>query len=97
MTQHTPGPWEVRTGEFIKDSEGKAIAYCQSSNGTRNVDEVHANARLIAAAPDLLKALDKTAGRIDNLLDSAHFNDTVRNFLMNMGDDIQAAIAKARP
>ena len=53
--------------------------------------------RLEAEKADLLGALDKTAGRIDNLLDSAHFNDTVRNFLMNMGDDIQAAIAKARP
>ncbi len=73
------------------------------------LDKIHAEAtnlilkqrgeikRLESEKADSLDALDKTAGRIDNLLDSAHFNDTVRNFLMNMGEDIQTAIAKARP
>ena len=100
MTQHTLGPWEVRTGEFIKDSEGKAIAYCQSSNGTRNVDEVHANARLIAAAPEQQATIDRLEAerttRVEALLSIATE--------LEMGDynpkslaDRARLVAKARP
>ena len=67
MTQgkHTPGPWAVgnrysETGVFSADGE-TLVANTHSSQ--RNFDrdaqvtEQHANARLIAAAPDLLEAL----------------------------------------
>ena len=67
MTQgkHTPRPWVVgnrysETGVFSADGE-TLVANTHSSQ--RNFDrdaqvtEQHANARLIAAAPDLLEAL----------------------------------------
>ena len=59
--KHTPGPWSIgehqkiiSTGWSIRiPSDGSAIAYVL---GERN-PELQANARLIAAAPDLLAAL----------------------------------------
>lgn len=58
--QHTPGPWRVRGKTFnlqiaIVGPSGElsdSIAYAWGQNG-----EAEANARLIAAAPELLEAL----------------------------------------
>jgi len=63
MSKHTPGPWSIgehqkiiSTGWSIRiPSDGSAIAYVL---GERN-PELQANARLIAAAPDLLAALQE--------------------------------------
>lgn len=58
MSKHTPGPWNVVEGrtqgsvEIFADQ--KAIAECWRRNDAPT--EI-ANARLIAAAPDLLEAL----------------------------------------
>jgi hypothetical protein len=50
-TKHTPGPWIV-TGNFIDcDTPPCRIAVALAS------PEMEANARLIAAAPELLEAL----------------------------------------
>ena len=68
---HTPGPWEVHKAGKDKDEreittpdgDGIAMVYYGvdlywGGADTRETDE--ANARLIAAAPDLLAALQKT-------------------------------------
>ena len=68
MSEHTPGPWKV----FILVQEAEVIAtnasdvrvadvfcgYSYTGNGEYEMSEseCHANARLIAAAPQLLKA-----------------------------------------
>ena len=57
-TQHTPGPWVVyrgvqHQGEFIIHKDATDIAVTRFANGDCN-----ANARLIAAAPELLAALE---------------------------------------
>lgn len=57
-TQHTPGPWKIddRDGAIFCDDNGVAICYLRN----KHEDDLHnsqANARLIAAAPDLLDAL----------------------------------------
>jgi hypothetical protein len=71
-TQHTPGPWEVydgHDGHFGKMRE----SYITHDNGTdtaritvaRMIDcgyDNSADARLIAAAPDLLEALKAVLG-----------------------------------
>lgn len=66
-TKHTPGPWETEeevfnayenmTGIYVRHVESGRI--CQTfANCLVNTDEAcRANARLIAAAPDLLEAL----------------------------------------
>jgi hypothetical protein len=55
--QHTPGPWVYEKTGYVK-SEGCYIAEVLHGPDCPDVDEVKENARLIAAAPDLLKALE---------------------------------------
>ncbi len=62
MPEHTPGPWKV-TGQTVYNPDAKvgniAFIYCKSTNDRKSFsdDEIgQANARLIAAAPDLLEA-----------------------------------------
>lgn len=70
MSAHTPGPWVVWEGHaevfagpaksntpgMIRGTRG-IVANCESDDFGENEDEQEANARLIAAAPDLLEAL----------------------------------------
>jgi hypothetical protein len=56
-SKHTPGPWEIRSGNglsFLIWPQGRptAIAVVPGKAGT----SAEANARLLAAAPDLLAA-----------------------------------------
>lgn len=54
-TNHTPGPWRVHAvAGLIQEANGHSIA---AYTGTSQ-DEADANARLIAAAPELLAALE---------------------------------------
>lgn len=56
-TTHTPGPWQQRT-LIVQDQNGEVIAHCTRwEHGTPMPYVAEANARLIAAAPDLLAAL----------------------------------------
>ena len=68
-TAHTPGPWTV-TGPGPYDPESRVALTVEQDSPTRRQvalvgnapatmtrEEAEANARLIAAAPDLLKAL----------------------------------------
>ena len=57
---HTPGPWATYgeatfAGHKVVDKNKRSVA-AFASNGTRPADERNANARLIAAAPELLEA-----------------------------------------
>jgi len=57
--KHTPGPWRHdyygRYDDFIRDGEGNVIAHIGANRS--NVEENTANARLIAAAPQMYEAL----------------------------------------
>ena len=60
QTQHTPGPWHVGTGKaesIIYYKEGWAVANAIVFHSEISLEEIHANARLIAAAPEMLEAL----------------------------------------
>lgn len=67
MTDHTPGPWTTDTDRCFKhdDSIGVRgpdqmfVAAAWDFNRYDREEEVKANARLIAAAPDLLAALER--------------------------------------
>ena len=83
---HTPGPWEVHGATIVWSPIAKAtiaaaselraesyVAFQMPSISSADFDEACANARLIAAAPELLMALqmlyDETADyiRLNNL------------------------------
>ena len=90
-TTHTPGPWYTGAPEwpnkvFARDRHAVAMAECSYMNGD---DEDIANARLIAAAPDLLAVAQRLAawGRME--IPSTDAN------LTNIIHDALAAIAKA--
>ena len=69
--KHTPGPWTVQEritepdnhGKYsIYDAEYEYIGTCDAYlNGHHDTDKNLANARLIAAAPELLEALESIA------------------------------------
>lgn len=54
-TQHTPGPWKVEFSQISAPDEKKCIV--QFGFNIRENPQALANARLIAASPDLLGAL----------------------------------------
>ena len=85
MSAHTPGPWRA-VGHAIygpftplgREAIGAVVCSTTTINRPRHL----ADARLIAAAPDLLEAL-KNAARI------------METFDVGVDRDIRAAIAKA--
>lgn len=96
QTKHTPGPWHigVRTyhaGRDVYGPKGEPVAVADDAITT--TPEAEANARLIAAAPELLAALDKLlSATVDRALAEGYEMDGVecaaRGFAL-------AAIAKA--
>jgi hypothetical protein len=69
MSEHTPGPWKSsdRFPGVVLDG-GNPPRQVASASGN-DADERIANARLIAAAPDLLHALQVVAAQIDDIDD----------------------------
>lgn len=76
VSGHTPGPWSVRWQDVgaqqrhsaiygPKVGWGRGIAVLAHTHGARDKPENTANARLIAAAPDLLEALEELFVRGD--------------------------------
>jgi hypothetical protein len=86
MSKHTPGPWiavekfgvlgSVNGGSVREYTNGTSqdqlfmVCSVQEDNGGQ--EATNANARLIAAAPDLLEALKLCEGNISSLLASTH-------------------------
>ena len=69
--KHTPGPWHVGDrnmllGTYIRDENGFCVAVANTPNNerARYIDEA-ANSRLIAAAPELLAALEAMTAAFD--------------------------------
>lgn len=64
MVNHTPGPWRLRRDRseapddfIVMAPKGDSIADCAPGHPYISAHEAGANARLIAAAPDLKDAL----------------------------------------
>jgi hypothetical protein len=58
--EHTPGPWEVN-GNAIEGGNMHLASVIDERDIPIDATEVDANARLMAAAPDLLEALQLAA------------------------------------
>jgi hypothetical protein len=85
-TQHTPGPWKTNGDPYVSTADGKrSIAFCD----TRHGHEDRANARLIAAAPELLEALKVfcSLGRADSSTDwNVAFNEGAKAIAKATGE-----------
>jgi len=87
-TQHTPGPWSTYTPNYMKSVHAIDPDICEMTS-TRPLDEVSANAQLIAAAPELLEALQELIAEADNT------GGSIRQVTRYSVDKARAAIAKA--
>jgi hypothetical protein len=66
MSAHTPGPWRFSSdGHIVSASTGERVCTPHSTllggKVSDQIKDLKRNARLIAAAPELLEALDKIA------------------------------------
>jgi len=94
--RHTPGPWRVTGGPTPR---GNAAGVCSVDGlhvtdvhgyGT-SIETDHANARLIAAAPDLLAALENVSAKLERLC-GVSYPDAIALDL----SQARAAIARAK-
>lgn len=69
---HTPGPWFADSSFVGARSIDRFIIKCSSKDLPDGVAEAEANARLIAAAPDLADALRWALDQIEDDLDPDH-------------------------
>lgn len=96
-TAHTPGPWTAhlcmqngRRQASVTGADGSPVASCGGAAPGFGIyayesrERQNSNARLIAAAPELLKVL--------NLFLRAHYNGTIDNIVI---EKVEAEIAKA--
>lgn len=99
--KHTPGPWKVEYENYGNGSfrewfnVGPARVYITDSRtameGLGQTAEAEANARLIAAAPELLEALEKIAEHIPGSVG----HPSALDCCVQMRDDAIAAIKAA--
>ena len=108
MSKHTPGPWVV-VGRLTKYVEARLVGRLiqeVAACGPTMADEGYgqqqeANARLIAAAPDLLEALQwyeakaVQMGRAAIHQDSKLMLELMKEIAVEYGAQARAAIAKA--
>jgi hypothetical protein len=88
MSNHTKGPWRI-DGNYIAGTDAKTVAIIGNVDTCHfpvDEDEATPNAHLIAAAPEMLEALEYARGIIAMKLGerSAHLNP------------LDAAITKAK-
>ena len=95
-TQHTPGPWKLAAGVigpdkvWMEDSQGNETMIC------RGVENEH-DAALIAAAPELLAALDRFIPLCNQLavaLTEEHVSESIKNLTQHC-HQARTAITKA--
>ena len=79
MNPHTPGPWHLgmRPGPMIYGPLGEQVADLRGL--TLEKHETIANARLIAAAPDLLLALERLVHPMADDEDLSFARDCIAN------------------
>lgn len=97
MNKHTPAPWTQRTAGDPTPGQGTQI-YAKNGNiatihyGVVDIDIALANARLIAAAPELLEALHLG----EYLLTIPAIQDIDNQAIRDFATKARAAIAKAQ-
>jgi len=92
----TKGKWHANEVDVCDDKYGQYVADCGQSTFISE-DEKKANAQLIAAAPELLEALQESNELIEWLFDNGGYTgmETAYNRTINQMNDNEEAINKA--
>lgn len=92
---YTPGPWRAEGWKnvVVNLPTGETIALCPGPKYAP-LGVFQANAALIAAAPDLLEALEKLVGMVPEIARALPFGVPMAYAVAF--DDARAALAKAR-
>ena len=111
---HMPGPWKILRQDLgdeeiffvpveILAGNGKLVVAYEGGLAPAahewTAEEIEANASLIAAAPDMLRALESVLSLIDESSGVAgyHFNGDVATWgELALREEVEAAIKKAR-
>ena len=88
MSKHTPGPWKADEGMIVVAGHCVATYHSRDACG----EETEANARLIAAAPDLLAVVRMVVRSRD---DADAAGDHYAELPTHVTDAARAAIEKA--
>ena len=113
MSKHTPGPWHLKLGQYGAPHEiawepGKSygqIAKVMTRSfaelpEAKSEAEIEANARLIAAAPDLLEAAERFIASIDSHPQDYELDTKAHGLAVCLntrsGELLREAVAKAR-
>ncbi len=106
MSKHTPGPWVAdwtragKTAWKVVGADGRGVSTVLVSQD-RPAAEKEANARLIAAAPDLLEAAKDVTAMLELFADELRIKESADGISRQSDDafrklaDLRAAIAKA--
>lgn len=111
MSNHTPGPWVrckeapkiIMSGSFIDGHQGYIVGSVSGNDNSgfyAREEEAEANAILIAAAPELLKALERIAREHDcgcvPCVGSCRSKEALEITVEEIQEIARTAIAKAR-
>ena len=89
--KHAPGPWSIDLiDQYLITSDEDGLIVADIACEDRPDDELLYNSLLVAAAPDLLEALEKLADLMDAVISGEYKPDS------NTGQPARIAIAKAR-
>ena len=96
---HTPGPW---TASEPSELDGKCSVYANGpiaylgDNGA-GIENVQANANLMAAAPELLAALENAQKWLAKMVaDESHLGAVMPNHCVQTLEQVHSAINKAK-
>lgn len=94
-TSHTPGPWKITqdttSGQFVTDTKVR-----DKTNGVIAVMHINSkpNAKLIAAAPDMLDALNIA---LMCMIGYTHRNEVIDNAIEKINEAINKATGQPIP
>jgi len=94
---HTPGPWQTEGYKelIVNGSDGVTLAMCPGDTMRNGIENVQANAKLIASAPELLDIAKACLHQLstDSDLDDITGAEKYRELV----DGLKQAIYKADP
>ena len=89
MPKWTPGPWELLKNDskmVMASNNGGCVCQTYDNVSSINTDEGINNARLIAKAPEMYKALDKVQDGAEELCDECSPGPCVGCWVTNIRD-----------